>query len=67
MISVVEISSDEAESKKEKQSKKQHQDLTQVMLQQTKQQQERMKHFQMLTLKQKQLSQIIIKLIQEQN
>ena len=35
----------EAESKKEEQSKKKHQDLMQVMLQQTKQQQEQMQNF----------------------
>ena len=36
----------EAESKKEEQSKKQHQDLMQVMLRQTKEQQEQMLNFQ---------------------
>ena len=40
----------EAESKMEEQSKKQHQDLMQVMLQQTKQQQEQMQNFKMFAL-----------------
>ena len=40
----------EAESKMEEQSKKQHQDLMQVMLQQTKQQQEQMQNFKMSAL-----------------
>ena len=40
----------EAESKMEEQSKKQHQDLMQVMLQQTKQQQEQMQNFKMFVL-----------------
>ena len=57
----------EAESKKEEQSKKQHQDLMQVMLQQTKQRQEQMQNFQMFTLMQQLQSQIIIKLLEKQN
>ena len=57
----------EAESKKEEQSKKQHQDLMQVMLQQTKQRQEQMQNFQMFTLLQQLQSQIIIKLLEKQN
>ena len=57
----------EAESKKEEQSKKQHQDLMQVMLQQTKQWQEQMQNFQMFTLMQQLQSQIIIKLLEKQN
>ena len=57
-----------AESKKEEQLKKQHQDLLQVMLQQNKQQQEQMQNFQkMFTLVQRQQSQIIIKLLEKQN
>ena len=44
----------EAESKMEEQSKKQHQDLMQVMLQQTKQQQEQMQNFNMFALMQQQ-------------
>ena len=57
-----------AESKKEEQFKKQHQDLMQVMLQQNKQQQEQMQNFQkMFTLVQRQQSQIIIKLLEKQN
>ena len=57
----------EAESKKEEQSKKQHQDLMQVMLQQTKQRQEQMQNFQMFMLMQQLQSQIIIKLLEKQN
>ena len=57
----------EAESKKEEQSIKQHQDLMQVMLQQTKQRQEQMQNFQMFTLMQQLQSQIIIKLLEKQN
>ena len=57
----------EAESKKEEQSKKQHQDLMQVMLQQTKQRHEQMQNFQMFTLMQQLQSQIIIKLLEKQN
>ena len=57
----------EAESKMEEQSKKQHQDLMQVMLQQTKQRQEQMQNFQMFTLMQQLQSQIIIKLLEKQN
>ena len=57
----------EAESKKEEQSKKQHQDLMQVMLQQTKQRQEQMQNFQMFTLMQQLQSQVIIKLLEKQN
>ena len=57
-----------AESKKEEQFKKQHQDLMQVMLQQNKQQQEQMQNFQkMFTLVQRQQSQVIIKLLEKQN
>ena len=48
----------EVESEKEDQSTKQHQDIMQVMLQQTKQQQEQMQSFQ---------SQIIMKLLEKQN
>ena len=44
----------EAESKMEEQSKKQHQDLMQVMLQKTKQQQEQMQNFKMFALMQQQ-------------
>ena len=44
----------EAESKMEEQSKKQHQDLMQVMLPQTKQQQEQMQNFNMFALMQQQ-------------
>ena len=57
----------EAESKKEEQSKKQHQDLMQVMLQQTKQRQEQMQNFQMFTLMQQLQSQIVITLLEKQN
>ena len=57
----------EAESKKEEQSKNQHQDLMQVMLQRTKQRQEQMQNFQMFTLMQQLQSQIIIKLLEKQN
>ena len=57
----------EAESKKEEQSKKQHQDLMQVMLQQTKQRQEQMQNFQMFTLMQQLQSQIIIKLLEKRH
>ena len=55
----------EAESKKEEQSKKQHQDLMQVLLQQTKQRQKQMQNFQMFTLMQQLQSQIIIKLLEK--
>ena len=44
----------EAESKMEEQSKKQHSDLMQVMLPQTKQQQEQMQNFNMFALMQQQ-------------
>ena len=57
----------EAESKMEEQSKKQHQDLMQVMLHQTKHQQEQMQNFKMFALMQQQQCLIIINLIEKQN
>ena len=53
----------EVEDKREDQSRKQHQDMMKVLVEQTKQQQEQMLSFQQLfTLMQQQKSQIIMKL-----
>ena len=58
----------EAESEKKEQSKKQHEDLMQVLLQQAKQQQEQMGNYmQMFTSMYKQQSQITRKLLEKQN
>lgn len=56
----------EAESYKMEQSKRQHQDLLQVVLQQTKQQHEQMQNFQrMFTSMYEQQSHIILKLLEK--
>ena len=59
----------EAESEKKEQSEKQHQDLMQVLLQQTKQHQEQTGNFfrQMFTSMYELQSQIIRKLLEKQN
>lgn len=58
----------EVEDKREDQSRKQHQDMMKVLVEQTKQQQEQMLSFQQLfTLMQQQKSQIIMKLQEKRN
>ena len=58
----------EVEGKWEDQSRKQHQDMMKILVEQTKQQQEQMQSFQqMFTLMQQQQSQIIMKLLEKQN
>ena len=58
----------EVEDKREDQLRKQHQDMMQVLVEQTKQQQEQMLSFQQLfTLMQQQKSQIIMKLQEKRN
>ena len=56
----------EVEDKREDQSRKQHQDMMKILLEQTKQQQEQMQSFQqMFTSMQQQQSQIIMKLLEK--
>ena len=58
----------EVEDKREDQSRKQHQDMMKVLVEQTKQQQEQMLSFQQLfTLMKQQKSQIIMKLQEKRN
>ena len=58
----------EVEDKREDQSRKQHQDMMKVLVEQTKQQQEQMLSFQQLfTLMQQQKSQIVMKLQEKRN
>lgn len=58
----------EVEGKREDQSRKQHQDMMKILLEQTKQQQEQMQSFQqMFTSMQQQQSQIIMKLLERKN
>ena len=58
----------EVEGKREDQSRKQHQVMIKVLVEQTKQQQEQMLSFQQLfTLMQQQKSQIIMKLQEKRN
>ena len=58
----------EVEGKREHQSRKQHQDMMKILLEQTKQQQEQMQSFQqMFTSIQQPQSQIIMKLLEREN
>ena len=58
----------EVEGKREDQSRKQHQDMMKILLEQTKQQQEQMQSFQqMFTSMQQQQSQIIMRLLERKN
>ena len=58
----------QVEGKREDQSRKQHQDMMKILLEQTKQQQEQMQSFQqMFTSMQQQQSQIIMKLLERKN
>lgn len=58
----------EVEGKRKDQSRKQHQDMMKILLEQTKQQQEQMQSFQqMFTSMQQQQSQIILKLLERKN
>ena len=58
----------EVEGKREDQSRKQHQDMMKILLEQTKQQQEQMQSFQqMFTSMQQQQSLIIMKLLERKN